>query len=128
MVIMAILSICRIIFHGLRPLALYFWHGLMKKYFSFLLKVSTNWGSACDLSVLLHSKLLFEALHEKGSPSVICANSLSSEHQTDSALTTDRAFLHLRNWSCCLAVFKLAEPELIFKLSYLSVLIKVKIR
>lgn len=41
-VIMAILSICSIIFHGLRPLALYFWHGLMKKYFSFLLKFSTD--------------------------------------------------------------------------------------
>lgn len=88
MVMMAILSICRIIFHGLRPLALYFSHGLMKKYFSFLLKFSTNWGSACDFSVLFHSQWLFEARHENGSPSVICANSLSPDWRHTHATLT----------------------------------------
>lgn len=41
MVMMPIFRICRMSFQGLRPLAWYFSHGLMKKYLRFLLSFST---------------------------------------------------------------------------------------
>lgn len=44
-VMMAIFNICNISFHGLRPLALYFSQGFMKKYLSLRLKSSTTFDS-----------------------------------------------------------------------------------
>lgn len=53
-VMIAIFSICNISFHGLRPLALYFSQGFMKKYLSLRLKSSTTLDSGPGCMSVLH--------------------------------------------------------------------------
>lgn len=55
---MAIFNICNISFHGLRPLALYFSQGFMKKYLSLRLKSSTIFDSTVQ-ALWMQLQLLF---------------------------------------------------------------------